>query len=127
VIANPEPWIAQGACHGLVETIGPRERDRLFFPSRGEPTKRAKAMCADCPVRQECLDHALREGIHYGIWGGTSERERRTMRRELGITAPPTVREIEAPRPCPECGLMCASGTGLAAHRKSHARAAVAS
>lgn len=79
-------WMERGACHALAEKIGPAERDRIFFPTQGEPTKRAKAICAECPVVSECLEYALTTPERYGIWGGTSERERRTMRRERGVT-----------------------------------------
>lgn len=54
----------------------------LFFPSRGDSCVAAKEVCAGCPVRQECLEFALAEREVYGVWGGTSERERRRMRRE---------------------------------------------
>jgi WhiB family redox-sensing transcriptional regulator len=32
-------------------------------------------------VREECLDYALATGQKFGVWGGTSERERRALRR----------------------------------------------
>lgn len=79
-------WMERGACHALVETVGQPERDRIFFPTQGESTKRAKAICADCSVVDECLEYALTTPERYGIWGGTSERERRIMRRERGVT-----------------------------------------
>lgn len=53
-----------------------------FFPARGESVRDAKAVCARCPVRQECLDFALRTKVAHGVWGGLSERERRNLRRE---------------------------------------------
>jgi WhiB family redox-sensing transcriptional regulator len=52
-----------------------------FFPSIGEPNTSAKRVCAGCGVRGECLDHALTSGEHFGVWGGLSEHERRSMRR----------------------------------------------
>ncbi len=33
-----------------------------------------------CPVREPCLDYALRHGITHGIWGGLAERDRRALR-----------------------------------------------
>lgn len=71
---QPQPWIAQGACHG-------KDPD-LFFPGQGESTREAKAVCAGCPVREQCLDYALEHGEKFGIWGGTSERERRRLRTQ---------------------------------------------
>jgi WhiB family redox-sensing transcriptional regulator len=52
-----------------------------FFPARGESVQEAKAVCAACPVRAECLDYAMRSDIHCGVWGGLSELERRQLRR----------------------------------------------
>lgn len=40
----------------------------------------AKDFCHSCPIERECLDYALERGIDYGIWGGTTEKERRQMR-----------------------------------------------
>jgi WhiB family redox-sensing transcriptional regulator len=39
----------------------------------------AKRICAECPVRQECLEYALRVREPFGIWGGLNETERRTL------------------------------------------------
>lgn len=70
-------WMSQRSCGNV-----PAE---WFFPTRGEDTTQAKAICAECSVRQECLDYAVRNGEKFGIWGGTSERERRNIRRQRGI------------------------------------------
>ena len=53
----------------------------LFFPISAsgpalEQAAKAKAICATCPVRRECLAFALRTGQVHGIWGGTTEDER---------------------------------------------------
>jgi WhiB family transcriptional regulator, redox-sensing transcriptional regulator len=53
----------------------------LFFPiSESGPARqeaaRAKAICASCLVRHECLTFALRTGQAHGIWGGMTENER---------------------------------------------------
>jgi WhiB family redox-sensing transcriptional regulator len=53
-----------------------------FFPERGGSTRDAKAVCRACPVRNECLSYALEQDERFGIWGGTSERERRELRRD---------------------------------------------
>jgi hypothetical protein len=54
-----------------------------FHPERGESTRDAKAVCATCPVHVECLTWALANHERFGIWGGTSERERRRIRCRL--------------------------------------------
>jgi WhiB family redox-sensing transcriptional regulator len=41
----------------------------------------AKAICADCDAQSACLEFALTTNQEYGIWGGTSEEERRDLRR----------------------------------------------
>jgi len=60
----------------------------LFFgpddetaPEREIRERKAKAVCASCPVRAECLDYVLRNSVRYGIWGGLNERERSLERR----------------------------------------------
>jgi hypothetical protein len=43
--------------------------------------KEAKAICAACPYKIRCLEYALKDPSLQGIWGGTTERTRRTMRQ----------------------------------------------
>jgi WhiB family redox-sensing transcriptional regulator len=42
----------------------------------------AKTVCRECPVQPDCLEFALTTNQDSGIWGGTSEEERRKLRRE---------------------------------------------
>lgn len=51
----------------------------LFFPSDGVGVDHARRICADCPVKTQCLEYALANRIDHGVWGGTSERERRRI------------------------------------------------
>lgn len=67
-------FFARGACVGV--------DPELFFPDRGESAEAAKAVCAGCAVRQRCLEYALDHNERHGIWGGTSERDRRRLRRQ---------------------------------------------
>ncbi|PSJ27818.1 WhiB family transcriptional regulator [Streptosporangium nondiastaticum] len=65
------------------------EDPELFFPvgSRGPAvvqTEDAKSVCRRCPVREDCLRWALDSGQESGVWGGTSEAERRALRRAAG-------------------------------------------
>ena len=62
--------------------------DVSFFPSRGEPTAKAKAICARCAVCADCLDFALALGERLdGIWGGTSQYQRHALlRRRRRVT-----------------------------------------
>jgi WhiB family transcriptional regulator, redox-sensing transcriptional regulator len=66
-------WWDLAACHA-----GNAE---LFFPvSEVGPARlqvaRAKAVCARCPVRQDCLDYAMTTHQVHGVWGGLSEEDR---------------------------------------------------
>lgn len=51
-----------------------------------EQERWAKAVCAECPVREACLRYALDTRQAWGIWGGTTARARRTM-RERGLAS----------------------------------------
>ena len=58
----------------------------LFFPvgTTGHALyqiDRAKQVCAECGVAQQCLDFALDTNQDSGIWGGLTEEERRVIRR----------------------------------------------
>lgn len=64
-----------------------RDHDpELFFPLTGhgpgaEQEHAAKAVCASCPIRPGCLAWALETAQEAGVWGGTSEDDRRALRR----------------------------------------------
>ena len=66
-------WMAQGNCADKPPS--------LFFPSDGVGVEVAKRVCADCPMKADCLQYALDNRIDHGVWGGTSEVERRSLRR----------------------------------------------
>jgi WhiB family redox-sensing transcriptional regulator len=63
-----------------------------FHPEPGNPRAAvaAKKECQGCPLLDECLDYALHVRVS-GVWGGTSESERRVMRRRLHIVAEPVI------------------------------------
>lgn len=67
-----QDWAAQAKCRGM--------GDALF--SEGPEQRRLSQFCGDCPVRLECLAEALDNRIEWGIWGGTTERERRAILRQ---------------------------------------------
>lgn len=76
-IANREPWQAEALC----AKSDPEE----WFPDRGQFADEAKKICRRCPVRQECLDYALRNKERFGVWGGFTELERRRLK--IGVVA----------------------------------------
>lgn len=47
----------------------------------GAEQRRVRDFCKACPVRTECLSHALDQRIEFGVWGGMTERERRALLR----------------------------------------------
>lgn len=74
LIVNREPWTRQANCLGVDPA--------LFFPERGGSTREAKEVCRGCAVRAACLEYALETRQKFGVWGGTSERQRRRIRRD---------------------------------------------
>lgn len=72
-------WQNKANCRGV--------NPSLFYPERGVSTSEAKSVCAGCEVTAECLEYAVRSGEKFGIWGGLSERERRTIRRARRLKA----------------------------------------
>lgn len=76
---SPESWQHRAACRGPQAAVFfppphfERKRDRL------ERERRAKAICATCPVMAECLDYALTIKEPHGIWGGLNEAERKLL------------------------------------------------
>ena len=74
-----DDWQEQAICTG--------DNAILFYPPlAGERKKakiqrerRAKNLCAHCPVQQACLDHAIRHDERFGIWGGLNDSERRNL------------------------------------------------
>lgn len=75
-VADSPNWWEQAAC----QAVDPE----LFFPITEAglaeaQVARAKAVCAQCRVRQRCLDYAVVTRQLHGIWGGMSEDERRLL------------------------------------------------
>lgn len=95
--AHPVPmaelweWQHQGLCRvSNPETFFHPDGER--GPSRRWRDARAVAVCQQCPVIQQCREHALRVREPYGVWGGLTEQEREALiaaedRLEAGRTA----------------------------------------
>ena len=79
-------WQDDAACRGLpVELfVGP---DREPPGERRAREVRAVGVCAGCPVRQQCLEHALAVPEMFGVWGGATESERGRLRGDRGSAA----------------------------------------
>ena len=84
VTMENEDWRVDAAC---------RDTDPdLFFPvgTTGpaiEQIASAKAVCGECDAQAECLEFALATNQDSGVWGGTSEEERRQLRKKLNNRA----------------------------------------
>ena len=72
-------WRQRAACRGIEPDI--------FYPVSDEEAEEAKAICAECAVRQPCLEYALANRERDGVWGGATERERRRIIRQRRKTA----------------------------------------
>lgn len=86
-LVRPHEWKNRGACR--------LEDPDLFFPTSdagqtsADCLENARAVCRACPVLELCARWALDTGEDHGVWGGLSERERRTIRRHnTGQTVP---------------------------------------
>ena len=81
---SEEAWQVRAACRGPQSSV--------FFPPAQFERKeeklarehRAKAICAQCPVRQPCLQYALKIREPHGIWGGLNEVERKQLLAQQG-------------------------------------------
>ncbi len=59
----------------------------LWYPERGESATGAKAICATCPVADQCSDAGTDE--QYGIWGGEGTRASRRRRKLIRSSSAP--------------------------------------
>jgi WhiB family redox-sensing transcriptional regulator len=71
-------WMARGNCN--------IEPPSTFFPSDGVGVEIAKRICTGCPVKDVCLEYALEHRIDHGVWGGTSERQRRRLLKHRKVS-----------------------------------------
>ena len=70
---DPMPWRVDANCRKV--------KTELFFPNRGDMWTQRQALdvCKGCQVRQQCFDYGF-EHYERGVWGGTTERQRRQLR-----------------------------------------------
>lgn len=76
-------WMRDGDCLGMDTEI--------FFPDRGHDSRAARRICRPCPVKTKCLEFALSLPRNpYGIWGETTENDRKALRARARATATAT-------------------------------------
>jgi len=66
-------WVSKALCRSA-------DPDELFV--RGAAQRKAAAICRHCPVVAECLADALDNHMEFGVWGGTTERQRRALLKQ---------------------------------------------
>jgi WhiB family redox-sensing transcriptional regulator len=69
------PWVQDAKCRGM--------DNRIFFLERGvalEPIQRAREICDTCRVKNPCLEYGVQHSPLFGIFGGTTAKERRRLR-----------------------------------------------
>jgi WhiB family transcriptional regulator, redox-sensing transcriptional regulator len=81
--ANVPNWLHDAACRGMELSIFYRPDNERGASARRHDL-RAKAICADCPVRRSCLEWALATPEPYGVWGGMTPDERRQLQTRHG-------------------------------------------
>jgi WhiB family redox-sensing transcriptional regulator len=67
-------WLEKAECRGLDVNA--------FFPPNGVRPKLALRACGNCSVKPECLEWALENNVHFGVWGGLTERQRFDEKRK---------------------------------------------
>jgi WhiB family redox-sensing transcriptional regulator len=77
---DPHEWRNDAACRGMDTAI--------FYPPKGGESagqvRVAKAVCARCPVSDDCLADAMAPPFELqGIRGGMTGEDRRNLRRRL--------------------------------------------
>lgn len=65
-------WVKDSRC--WTDSVNPEE----FFPT-ANATNFIRKFCGECPVRQQCENFATEHDLH-GVWGGTTQHERRLKR-----------------------------------------------
>jgi WhiB family redox-sensing transcriptional regulator len=66
-------WHAQAACRGS-------GTEAFVIDAKKELSAEVLALCEGCQVRAECFEYAMAHPDLVGVWGGTTERERRVLR-----------------------------------------------
>jgi WhiB family redox-sensing transcriptional regulator len=70
VAPEDRAWVSKALCRA-------KDPEELFV--RGAAQRKAAAICRRCPVLQQCGADALDNHVEYGIWGGMTERQRRSL------------------------------------------------
>ena len=94
---QPHPWMAEALCREVGSEVFYAEAPdgitgKFLAAWNREANAQARSVCAACPVRLECLDHAIDTDEKHGIWGGMTPDERREEARRRADRPPTTAR-----------------------------------
>lgn len=106
--ALPGEWRFDAACT-------PATGDQ-HHPTPGGDTRQAKKRCKGCPVRDQCLTHALDHDEPTGIWGGLTRAERKALKRRGLTTAPVVMTDNTGRLLCEHCDRTFAYAARLRQH-----------
>lgn len=89
------PLLSQAKCRDI-------ENPDIFFPEgkveEANSLPIARSICEGCIERKECLEYALAENIPFGIWAGTTPKERgvyaQRRRKKFGKNNSETIRRL---------------------------------
>lgn len=84
-VFDPEDWVLSAACRGRIDLFFAPDESESRSARRSREAQ-AKAVCGVCGVRNTCLTEALESDERFGIWGGLTERERRSLRRSTKVS-----------------------------------------
>lgn len=96
-LSLPGPWIRRAACRDIDAEI--------FWPTNeNDPDPLAAAVCADCPVQEQCLRYAINNGQWVGFWGGYTPSQRAAIAAELDRRRRVDTDATPLPARCGWCG-----------------------
>lgn len=76
-------WQDRGRCRTL-SVAAFFDFEEVRGRERATRSETAKAICRGCPVRVQCLEHALAVE-DFGVWGGTTASERELLRSQRQV------------------------------------------
>jgi WhiB family redox-sensing transcriptional regulator len=75
-------WMTNAACRGKGHLMFPKEHKDITY------IVEARALCADCPVKSQCLEYALEfpPADMHGVWAGLTSRQLAAEQRRRGVS-----------------------------------------
>jgi hypothetical protein len=80
-------WMKLGVCRRPEPGYSDEAWTAVFFEDPGGHYIKAKSLCRACPVRFQCRDWAINNGLDTGVWGGLTPNQRKSYARQHRIVA----------------------------------------